>query len=164
MSNLDAPHPIGSICPKHGLETMNVYQGGQHRNYCCTVDGCEFQNYRHPCPVCDNYEGGLADDHNTTTPCPECAAKRTAGPDAFGRLHDWLEADPYREIQIVRNPPNQRGWGVTLTNNYFTAAHRHTSVARDASFDTTLELALDQWEHDTRRAEARTRNEATDGD
>ena len=76
MSNLDAPHPVGSICPKHGLDSMNVYQGGQHRNYCCTVDDCDFQNYRYPCPDCENYEGGLDRESDRTTPCPPCAAAR----------------------------------------------------------------------------------------
>jgi hypothetical protein len=83
----DAPHPDGSICPTHGLDAMNIYQGGQHRNYSCTVDDCEFQTYRYPCPICANYEGGLAEDRCSTTPCPECTAKRTPCQQAAGIHH-----------------------------------------------------------------------------
>ena len=69
-------------------------------------------------------------------------------PNMSARLHDWLEANPYRKASITRNPPNQRGWRIGLSNNYFSAAHRSTGVTVDGTFDEAVTEALDQWDRD----------------
>lgn len=71
-----APHPADAICPKHGFEAMNIYQGGRHRNYWCSVEECDFQTYRHPCPDCGLYFGRLNRETDRIAPCPPCANAR----------------------------------------------------------------------------------------
>lgn len=69
-----SPHPPDALCPTHGFARMNIYQGGNHRNYHCTETGCTFQTYRYPCPVCANYYGTLDRITDRLQPCPWCAA------------------------------------------------------------------------------------------
>ena len=76
-NHIHAPHPIDAICPEHGLEAMNIYQGGNHRNYSCSLGGgCDFQTYRHPCPDCGLYFGHLNRKTDRVEPCPPCANTR----------------------------------------------------------------------------------------
>lgn len=73
LNHYKAQHPIDAICPTHGSDTMNIYQGGQHRNYACQVAACDFQTYRHPCPDCATYFGLLNRETDRVESCPKCA-------------------------------------------------------------------------------------------